>query len=200
MSDRLKKSSACRVTNGKQGNFVIELYKCFHDYTSRSGTTALLRYLPRFFNVTGSFDHALSVTRRAHNWFHHAGNANGCHRKFKFFFAGSKTIRRAGNAQLFGCQPANAFAVHGQKSSFGSRNYIKALLFQFYQSIGSNGFNLGNDIVRFFGFNNFAKLLAIKHRKHVRPMCHLHSRCVGIFVQRHYLDTITLQFDSNFFS
>ena len=75
-----------------------------------------------------------------------------------------------------------------------------ALFLQFQKLRSSDSFHLRNDVIGVFKLNNPAKFLRVEHIEHMAAVSHLHGGGVSITVTRHNLNSITLKFQSHFFS
>ncbi len=67
-----------------------------------------------------------------------------------------------------------------------------SLGFEFAQCSGSNGLDLGDDVVGIFALNDGFQFIGIKHVEHIAAMSHLHGRSVGVTVASNHLHAVTL--------
>ena len=200
MAHRFQERGAAGMTDGQLGDFVIKIHKAFHNDLTGTGTAAFLCITPGFINIRFGMDGTLAVAGGTHDRLDHAGNADLLDRRIKFRTVRCKTVGRSFDTQFFGGQTADAFAVHGQPGSPGRGNHGETFFFQFHQSIGGNGLHFRNDIVRLFRFNDFSECFPIQHGDHMRPMCHLHPRSIGVAIHGYDFHAQPLHSDRHFFA
>ena len=200
VTDRCTEGSAANMAYGQKGDFVVKVDKAFNDNPALARTTAFLRVVPRSLYIVGAAQQALALARRTHHRLDHTRKAQVQHGGAVVFEGVGKVVRRGWQVQLFGCQATNAFAVHGQRSSAGSRDYVETFSFQLDQGGSGDGFDFRNDKVRLFCFDHGTQGGAIEHVDHVAAVGNLHGRCIGVAVNGDHFDPQTLQFDDNFFA
>ena len=84
--------------------------------------------------------------------------------------------------QFPGCQIADGFAVHGKIGRLGRRDHGKALLFVVVKTLGADGLNFGDNVVRLmFGYQAI-EFIAVEHIGHLGLMGYLHGGSSGITV------------------
>ena len=189
------------MANREQGNFVIERHEAFDNHAARMARAAfVLRNIPGLLDVGFGLDDALAVARGTHHRLDHARNTDFLDCRLEIFKIISETVRARLDAEFFGGQTADTFAVHSKLGSLGRRNDVVAFLFKFHERISRNGFDFGNNVVRRFQFNHTAKFGTIEHVNHVATMSHLHTRSVGITVHGDDFDAETHHFDDDFFA
>jgi hypothetical protein len=94
-----------------------------------------------------------------------------------------KTVRRRGQPEFLGRQPADAFAVHRQAGGTGGWDAGgQTLALDLQQDLGGDGFDLGDDDVRPLGVDQPAKLAGVGHIDYVRSVRDLVARRVRIAV------------------
>ena len=191
---------AAHASYREQGYLVVEIHESFHNYPSGTGAATFLGGVPCGVYCVGRFYSALSVTRRTHDGFHHAGNADFFHSLLEFLVGRGEAVGRSLHAKFLGCKAAYAFAVHGEPCRCGGGGHVVALFLKFHEGRGGYRLNLGNDMVGFLAFYHFAQCLAVEHVQHIVAVGHLHGGCVGITVACHYLHIITLKLYCHFFT
>ena len=158
---------------------------------------ALLRDLPGVVDVGRRTDHALAVSRRTHHRLHHTRHSDLGHRLVELPARARKPVRRCRQSELLGRQPPDTLAVHGQQHRLGRRHHIVTFPFEFDQNWRGYGLDLRNNVIRSLLLDDLAQALAVEHRQDIRPVRYLHRRRIGITVQGHHLDSVTLQFDGD---
>ena len=138
------------------------------------------------------------MSRRTHDGFYHAGYPYFVDCLAEFLLCLGELVGRSLDAEFFGGQTAYALAVHGQTCRACRRRHIVSLFFKFHKHISRDCFHVGNDMVGFLLFNNFAQCGAVKHIEHIAAVCYLHGRGIGIFVAGYHLHAIALQFNRHF--
>lgn len=109
-----------------------------------------------------------------------------------------KAVRRGRQAQGFGDQATDAFAVHGQtRGTRGGDHLLPLLVLQRHQGLGVDGFDLRHDQVRLLLGDQRPQGLRVEHVQHVRTMRHLHGRCVGIPIGGNHFHPEALQLDGD---
>ena len=160
----------------------------------------VLGNIPGLLDVGFGLDNALAVARGTHHRLDHARNADFLDGSLEVFKIVGETVRARLDAEFFGGQTADTFAVHGKLGSLGRRNDVVAFLFEFHERVGRNGFDFGNDVVGLFKFNHAAEFSAVEHVNHVATVSHLHTGSIGITVHGNHFDAETHHFDDNFFT
>ena len=162
--DGFEEGRTTYVAHGEQGDFVVEVDKSFDNNAAGPGASAFLGVVPGVVDVgLGAYD-ALSVARRTHDGFYHAGHAYLGYGSVELFTCRGKAVRRGFQAQLLGGEAAYAFAVHGKEGGFGRGGYVISLFFEFNEGRSGDGLHLGNDVVGFFFFDDFAQFGTVEHR------------------------------------
>ena len=156
VSNRFEERRSASVTNGQEGNLVIEIDKPFDDNFACAGASAFLSDLPAFVDVVCRFANALSVSGRGHNRLDNARSSDFFNRLFELFVIGGESVRRRRQTELFSRQTANPFAVHGQERGVRSRDNRIPFFFQFDERWRGNRFDFRNDVVGLFLFDDFA--------------------------------------------
>ena len=192
MADGRQERSTGAMANGQEGNLVIERDKTFHDDLTASGAPARLGNFPSLLHLGSIAHRTLAMTGRAHDRLYHTRNADFLHRGQEFFLRFRKCIRRSRQAQFFGRQPADAFAVHRQARGLGGRNDMKAFGFQLHQAIRGDGFHFRNDQIRFFFADNLFQCIPVQHGQDMGRLGDMHGRSAGIPVNGNDMNAIPL--------
>jgi hypothetical protein len=113
----------------------------------------------------------------------------------------TELVGAGGQSQLFGSQPANALAVHGQAGSTGCGHHTHgAGGFQLFKHGGGNGFNFGHHQGGAFLFDQAFELRRVAHGDGARVVCHLVAGGVVVAVNGNGLHAQALQRDQYFFA
>ena len=199
--DRFTEGGAAHVAHGQLGDFVIKIHKTLDNHLAFAGTPTLLSVLPGRLNFVFASHRALAFARRTHDRLDHEWQTDRLNRLFVFFFIGGEPVRGGFQTELFRSKTANSFAIHGQLGCSRCRNDRRhTLLLQCSQCIGRDRFNFRHYEVRPLLLNDSTQGNSIEHRDHMRPVRHLHRRSIFVGINSDYLDTVTLEFNDDFFA
>ena len=195
MPDRFEHRRACAVAHGKQRYFVVEIDESLDDDSTRSRATALLGAMPCGIDLLAAADCALTVSRRTHYGFHHARYADFVDSSDEILVGVGETVGGCRQSEFLGGKTADALAVHREPCGVGGRDDVVALLFEFDERRCGDSLDLGDDVIGLFEFDYLAQFRSVEHRYYMGTVCDLHRRGVGVAVESHHFDSVTLQFD-----
>ena len=135
-----------------------------------------------------------------HDRFDNAGDTDLFDRLIEFFAGGGKAVGRGRQAQFFGGQPADAFAVHRQFGSPGGGDHMVAFGFEFQQRIGGDRFDFRHDEIGFFCFDHPAQFRFVQHIDGVTAVRHLHPGRIGVAVNGNGFHAEPLHGNDDFFA
>ena len=200
VTDGGAKCGAADVANGEHGDLVVEFDEAFDDDLAFAGATAFLGVLPGVGDVVGGFDDALALAGAAHDGLHDAGHADFFNGGAELLLGGGKDVGGGFEAELFGGEAADAFAVHGELGGAGGGDDAEAFVFEFEEGVRGDGLDFRDDAVGFFHFDEAAQGLAIKHGDDVAAVSDLHGGGIGVAVHGDDFAAEALEFDDDFFA
>ena len=191
--------------HGQLGDFVVEIDETFDDHTALGHAATGHGVVPGLLHIGGAVDLALALAGAAHHRLDHAGVADGglavgaVNGSLQLFGGIAKAVGAGGQAQGFGRQAADAFAVHGQaRGARRGDDGDHARGFQLFQHGGGNGFDLGHNQIGLLGFDQGLELRRIAHGDGARMVGHLLAGGMVIAVDRNGLHAQALQGDQHF--
>ena len=157
------------------------------------------RVVPGVFDVGGAVQLRLALARRGHHRLDDVGEADLGAGGLQFLQAGSEAVGRRRQAQLFGGQAADAFAVHGQQGRARGRDAGDlAGGFQLGQPGRGDRLDLRHDQIRFFLLDERGERVAVGHVDHVEAVRDLVARRVRVAVDGDHFDAEALQRNDHF--
>nr|GEU28566.1 hypothetical protein [Tanacetum cinerariifolium] len=183
----------------QQRDFVVEVDKTFDDHAARVHPAAGGRMVPGGLDFGRAVDLRLTLARRRHDRLDHARKTDVGGGRFQLGQAAGKAVRRGCQAQRFGGQHADAFAVHGELG--GARGGDAGDLagrFQLRQRVGGDGFDLRHDQVGLLAVDQRGQRRAVGHVDDVGAVRNLVARRIRITVDGNHFHTQALQGDDDF--
>ena len=199
---RLDLAVSAERAHREQCDLVVEVDEAFDDDATVADAATGHREVPRGLHVGGAVELALAFARAAHHRLDDAGVADAAvDRRLKLGQRVGEDIRAGGQAQRFGGEAANAFAVHRQPHrARGGDHPHDTSGFEFFEHGRGNGLDLGHHEHRSLGFNQRLQLLRVAHRDGARVVRHLVAWRVLVAVDRDGLDAQALQRDQHLFA
>ncbi len=197
MADGLAEVDAVHRAYREQGDLVLEGDEALNDHLAATGATALLGIGPALVEFGEIAQHALPLAGRAHYRLHHAGQADGLDGGDKLLLALGKAVGGGGQAERLGGEAADPLPIHGELGGAGVRHHLDPFLLQGGQGIGGDGFQLGDDQIRFDLVDQGAQGVTVQHVQHMSSVRHLHGGGIGIAVGGDHLDAEALQLDGD---
>jgi hypothetical protein len=171
---------APRRAHGQQRDLVVEVDEAFDDHAAGIDAPARRRVPPGRFDVAGAIEFRLALARRGHDRLDHVRKADLGAGGFQLVQAAGEAVGRGGQAQFFGGQAADAFAVHGQLGGARGRDAGDlAGRFQFGQLRRGDRLDFGHDQVRPLLFDQRGQRRAVGHVDHVGAVRDLVAGRVG---------------------
>ena len=185
--------------HGELGDLVVKVDEAFDDDTAVAHAAAGHGVIPGFFHVLGAVDLALTLARAAHHGLDDAGVADPCiNGGLQLLQRITELVGAGGQAQRFGGQHADAFAVHGEARGTGRGDDAHHTCgLQLLQHGGGNGFDLGHHQVRALGFDQRLELGRVAHGDGARVVGHLLAGGVVVAVYRNGFHAQALQCDQH---
>ena len=193
--------------HGELGDFVIEVDEAFHNHAPVADAASGHRVVPGGLHIGGAVDLALAFARAAHHGFDDAGVADAGlavlpgDGGLQLGQRVAEAVGAGGQAQGFGSQAADAFAVHGQAGSAGGGDDAHHPGgFQLLQHGGGNGLNLGHHQVWALGLDQGLELGRVAHGDGAAVVRHLLAGGVVVAVGGGHFHAQALQGNDDFFA
>jgi len=187
-------------THRQQRDLVVEVDKSFHDHAAVADATTGHGVVPCGLDAIGAVDLALALAGTAHHRLDHARVADAAvDRGLQLFKRIAELVGAGGQAERFGGQPANAFAVHRQTCGAGGGDHAHhAGGFQGFEHRRGDGLDLRHHQVRALGLDQRLELLAVAHRDRARMVGHLLAGRILVAIDGDRLHAQALQRDQHF--
>lgn len=185
--------------HGELGDFVIEGDHAFDDDAPLRDARSGGGIVPRGLDFLRAVHFRLPLAGERHQRLDEAGVADHLNRGAQLCQAVGKLIRRDRQAQRFGNEAADTFAVHREPCGTRSRYHARQpFLFDLHQHVGGDRLDLRHDEVRFFLLDQRAQLRPVHHVDDARMVRHLLTGRIGVTVHGDGFHTETLQRDDDF--
>ena len=173
---------AIAVAHGEQGDLIVEIDETLDNDPIGGTPRGAMSQPPRLLRIVPRRHGGLSLAGRTHHRLHDARHADVVDRGEIFLLRLRETISGGRNAEFLRCEPADAFAIHGQARRPRGRHDVVALAFQFHQCRRRDGFDFRHDQARSFRLDHRAQRFAIQHVDGPAAMRDLHGGRIGVAV------------------
>ena len=189
------------VPDREQGDLGVERDEPLDDDARRCPVrrtrraTSVLRVLPRGDDVLVRPHDRLPLARRRHDRLDDDRQPELADGGPEVLERVDEPVRRRGQPQLLGGEPADALAVHRQHGRTGGRHDTDPAGLRLGEHVGRDRLDLGDDHVGALGGQQRTQRVGVEHVDDVRAVRDLHRRSTGVPVGRDDLDPETLQLD-----